>query len=121
RRGLIAFDLTSIPPNATITGATLSMFLTRSGPNSAGVNMSLSKVLSDWGEGASDAGSPGGMGAPAQTADATWIHTFYNTSFWSTPGGDFSATTSATTPVGPENTTHTWTGSGLLADVQSLV
>ena len=27
RRGLIAFDLTSIPTNATITGATLSMFL----------------------------------------------------------------------------------------------
>ena len=27
RRGLIAFDLASIPTNATITGATLSMFL----------------------------------------------------------------------------------------------
>ena len=60
RRGLIAFDLSSIPNNATITGATLSMFLSRSGPNSAGVNLSLRKVLSNWGEGASDAGSPGG-------------------------------------------------------------
>ena len=121
RRGLIAFDLTSIPANATITGATLSMFLSRSGPNSAGVNISLSKVLSDWGEGASNAGSPGGAGAQAKAGDATWLHTFYNTSFWTTPGGDFSPTISATTPVGAENTTHTWSGSGLLADVQSWV
>ena len=62
RRGLIAFDLASIPTNATITGATLSMFLSRSGPSSAAVNISLSKALRDWGEGASNAGEPGGMG-----------------------------------------------------------
>jgi hypothetical protein len=120
RRGLIAFDLSSIPNNATITGASLSMFLSRSGPNSGGV-ISLSKLLSNWGEGASDAGSPGGSGAPAQTGDATWLHTFYNTSFWTTPGGDFSATVTATTPLGPVNTTHTWSGSGLVADAQSWV
>ena len=30
RRGLIAFDLASIPTNATITGVTLSMFLSMS-------------------------------------------------------------------------------------------
>ena len=77
--------------------------------------------MSDWGEGASNAGSPGGDGAPAQAGDATWLHTFYNTSFWTTPGGDFSPTISATTPVGAVNTTHQWGGSGLLADVQSWV
>ena len=121
RRGLIAFDLTSIPANATITGATLSMYLSKSGPSSAAVNISLSKALRDWGEGASNAGSPGGDGAPAQAGDATWLHTFYNTSFWTTPGGDFSPTISATTPVGAENTTHLWGGSGLLADVQAWV
>jgi hypothetical protein len=121
RRGLIAFDLASIPTNATITGATLSMFLSRSGPSPAAVNISLSKALRDWGEGASDAGSPGGMGAPAEANDATWLHTFYDTSFWTTPGGDFSPTLSATTPVSTVNTTYTWSGSGLLADVQSWV
>ncbi|HEX7516147.1 MAG TPA: DNRLRE domain-containing protein [Chthoniobacterales bacterium] len=121
RRGLIAFDLASIPTNATITGATLSMFLSRSGPSSAAVNISLSKALRDWGEGASDAGSPGGMGAPAEAGDATWLHTFYDTNFWTTPGGDFSPTPSATTPVSKVNTTYTWSGSGLLADLQSWV
>ena len=121
RRGLIAFDLASIPTNATITGATLSMFLSRSGPSSAAVNISLSKALRDWGEGASDAGSPGGGGVQAEANDATWLHTFYDTSFWTTPGGDFSPTVSATTTVSTVNTTYTWSGSGVLADVQSWV
>jgi hypothetical protein len=120
RRGLIAFDLASIPTNTTITEATLSMFLSRPNPNLGPVNISLSRALRDWGEGASDAGSPGGNGAPAQAGDATWIHTFYNTSFWITLGGDFSPILSATTPV-MQNATYTWSGSGLLADVQSWV
>ena len=121
RRGLIAFDLASIPTNATITDATLSMFLSRSGPSSAAVNISLSKALRDWGEGASNAGEPGGAGVQAEANDATWLHAFYDTSFWTTPGGDFSPTVSATTPVSTVNTTYTWSGSGLLADVQSWV
>ena len=120
RRGLIAFDLTSIPTNATLTEATLSMFLSRSGPNPA-ADISLSKALRDWGEGASNAGPQGGRGAPAEPGDATWIYNFYNTSSWTTPGGDFSPILSATTPVSMENTTYTWSGSGLLADVQSWV
>jgi hypothetical protein len=97
------------------------MFLSRSGPSSAAVDISLSKALRDWGEGASNAGSPGGAGAQAETGDATWIHNFYDTSFWTTPGGDFSPMLSATTPVSTVNATYTWSGSGLLADVQSWV
>ena len=87
RRGLIAFDLASIPANATITGATLSMFLSKTHGGSAAI--SLSKALRDWGEGASDAGEPGGAGVQSEAGDATWIHTFYNTSFWTTPGATF--------------------------------
>jgi hypothetical protein len=119
RRGLIAFDFTSIPSNATITGATLSMFLSKTHGGSAAV--SLSTVSRDWGEGASDAGEPGGMGVQAEPGDATWFHTFYNTSFWTTLGGDFSPTVSATTTVSTVNTIYTWSGSGLLGDVQAWV
>jgi hypothetical protein len=68
RRGLIAFDLASIPTKATITGATLSMFLSRSGPSSATVNISLSKALRDCGEGASNADW---QDNPAQAAEIT--------------------------------------------------
>ena len=120
RRGLIAFDLSSIPTNATITRASLSMYLSRTGPVYPD-DISLSKALHDWGEGASNAGDPGGQGTQAQTGDATWLHTFYNTSFWTTPGGDFSPTLSATTTVEAWDTTYQWSGAGLLADVQSWV
>ncbi len=121
RRGLIAFDLSSIPANATITGATLSMFLFQSGPFPGAVDISLSKVSRDWGEGASNAGEPGGGGVQAEPGDATWLHTFYSSVLWTTPGGDFSATASATTPITTDNMTYTWSGSGLIADVQSWV
>jgi hypothetical protein len=120
RRGLIAFDLASIPTNATITAATLSMYSNRPRPNDAPVDVSLNRALRDWGEGASDAGDPGGIGAQAETNDATWIHNFYDTSFWATAGGDFSSNISATRPI-MENAIYMWSGSGLLADVQSWV
>jgi hypothetical protein len=120
RRGLIAFDLSSIPTNATITAATLSLFSNRPRPNDGPVDVSLNRVLREWGEGASDAGEPGGIGAQAEKNDATWLHNLFDTSFWTTAGGDFSATPSATTPV-LENGTYTWSGTGLLADVQSWV
>ena len=121
RRGLIAFDLTSIPANATIMDATLSMFLSTPHGQTATINISLNKALHAWGEGASDAGDPGGMGAQAEVNDATWLHTFFDTIFWTAPGGDFSPTASATTPVSAVNTTYIWSGSGLVADVQGWV
>lgn len=102
RRGLIAFDLTSIPADATVTGVTLSLFVSKTSPNPAAqtVNISLHLAAQNWGEGLSDADSVGGgPGAPAQSGDATWLHTFHNTGLWATAGGDFPSTPSATTAV----------------------
>jgi len=121
RRGLIAFNVSSIPANATITGATLSMFLFQSGPGFNSGDVSVSKVLRNWGEGESNAGEPGGGGIQAEPGDATWIHTFYSSALWTTPGGDFSATASATTPITTASMTYSWSSSGLIADVQSWV
>src|SRR5213078_2278100 len=87
RRALIAFNLSSIPTDATVTSVTLTLRLTRIGPQHPS-DISLQKILRDWGEGASDAGTPGGSGATAQPGDATWIHTFFDTSFWANAGGD---------------------------------
>ena len=121
RRGLIAFDLSAIPTNATVTDASLSMFLSTPHAQTKSFNVSLHKALNAWGESASDAGEPGGMGSPAQDDDATWLHTFYNSVFWTTPGGDFSANASATTGVSTTNMAYTWAGSGLIADVQGWI
>jgi len=118
RRGLLMFDIAgSLPPGAVVTNATLSLEVSRtiSGPGS----VELHRLLSDWGEGASDADGEEGTGTPAATGDATWIHTFYDTGFWASAGGDFSATVSAFQSVdgtGP----YAWGSTPeMVADVQS--
>lgn len=116
RRGLIKFDIASnVPPGATIVSASLTLTVdqTNSGPS----NVELHTVSADWGEGASVASGSGGNGAIAQTNDATWLHNFYNNSFWITPGGDFNAAISATTSINGVGIYH-WTSPELIADVQ---
>jgi hypothetical protein len=97
RRAVIAFDLSSIPAGSTIQSAALTLHLSRTifGPTS----VELRKLTKDWGEGTADADSNEGGGTVAGPGDATWLHTFYDTQFWTTPGGDFSAVVSATTIV----------------------
>ncbi|HSH39164.1 MAG TPA: PQQ-dependent sugar dehydrogenase [Chthoniobacterales bacterium] len=119
RRGLVAFDLTSIPANATVTAVTFAMF--DSSFIAKAVNISLHKVARDWGEGPSNAGSPGGSGTQAQRDDATWLHNFFDTSRWAAAGGDFSSSSSATTAVNGTNRIYEWSGGGLVADVQSWI
>jgi hypothetical protein len=121
RRALVAFNLAAIPTNATITGASLSLFLSRPRSDNSTETITLQKTLKDWGEGASNAGSPGGGGVPAQAGDATWLYNSFNTSFWAAPGGDFSSTISASTAVSTNNRAYTWSGSGMVADVQSWI
>jgi hypothetical protein len=99
RRGVIAFDITGhIPPGSTITAVTLSMNMSRTIDVTARI-VELHKLLADWGEGTSIAPGGEGDGAPATTNDATWRHRFFDTIFWTTEGGDFSATVSATQSV----------------------
>lgn len=118
RRGLVAFDVGGIPATATITGVSLTLHMSRtvSGPQ----NIRLHRVLADWGEGTSDAGRGEGGGTTPTTKDATWVHRFFTTETWSSPGGDFDPTPSATLSVNQQGD-YTWSGSGLVADVQSWV
>jgi hypothetical protein len=77
----------------------------------------LYRVTADWGE----AGSVGlGEGAAAESGDATWSHRFWNTTTWTTAGGDFMPVPSATQAV-VDTATYEWIGAGLVADVQSWV
>jgi len=119
RRALLAFDLAGqIPAGSTILTVTLQMQMsqTRAGI----VPIQLHKLNADWGEGASNGGDPGGNGAPAQTGDATWLHARFDTAQWTTAGGDFVTTTSATTPVGAVGS-YTWRSAQMVADVQGWV
>jgi hypothetical protein len=118
RRGVLAFDIAgNVPAGSTILGVTLSMNMSRT-PFDTARFVELHKLLADWGEGTSDANNEEGMGAPATTNDATWRHRFFDTIFWTTEGGDFSPTVSASQSVGPIGV-YTWSSSQMRADVQS--
>lgn len=116
RRALLAFDLSAIPPDSTITAVTLRLNLSRT--KAQAKNVSLHLALADWGEGSSNAGGEEGGGALVTTGDATWIHRFYPGMLWSSPGGDFAGTASATTLANKE-AVYTWTSAQMAADVQA--
>lgn len=124
RRALIAFDVAgSVPPGSTILTAELRLQLDQS--TTSNDPYSLHVVTSDWGEGTSDSGvgpglgGGGGGGAFATPGDATWLHTFFNTATWTTAGGDFNPTASATTNVSLPLGRKTWSSAQMVSDVQS--
>jgi spore coat protein A len=117
RRALIQFDIAgAIPAGATINSVTLT--LTRNKGKNASPSMPLHRLLAAWGEGTSDAPDEEGAGASATTGDATWMHTFYPTSTWTSPGGDYVGSASATTVVGNSNGPYTWSSATMVSDVQ---
>jgi hypothetical protein len=115
RRALLAFDVSSIPTGAVIDSVQLVLTVTNT-PETAPRLFRVFRVLADWGEGASN--SLQGMGAPAQTNDATWANTFFPSSLWSTQGGDVAAAASDSTDVAGFGT-YTWHSAGLASDIHA--
>ncbi len=119
RRALLAFDLTSLDPAATINTADVSLVLSQIGPAGT-ADFSLHRLSEDWGEGFS---AGGGQGSPAALGDATWTARFFdpvNPLNWSTVGGTFASAASATVSVGTiVGGTYHWTSAPLAADVQT--
>ncbi len=108
RRALVYFEVAkNVPANATIDSVRLSLYFSRT--SGVGTNVDLHRVLKDWGEGTSMQG--GGQGATATQNDVTWLYTFNNVASptsspaWTTPGGDFDPTVSATIYAGTGLTT----------------
>src|SRR5438045_1804468 len=117
RRGVLAFDIAgNIPAGSTILGVTLSLNMSRTGLDTART-VELHKVLADWGEGTSVAPGEEGDGAPATPNDATWRHRFFDTIFWTTEGGDFSATASASQSVGAIGM-YIWSSTQMIGNVR---
>jgi hypothetical protein len=119
RRALLAFDVAgALPAGATITAAWLTLEVTDVAlDGAASVAVRAHRLLADWGEG--DSFALGGRGAEPEPGDATWLHTFYDHAFWTTPGGDFVPAASAARDVGMPGA-YTWPSTpGLIADVQS--
>ncbi|MBL9140573.1 MAG: DNRLRE domain-containing protein [Phycisphaerae bacterium] len=117
RRAALRFDLSSIPAGSTITSVTFKLYMTQS--TSGAQVCTMHKATESWGEGASFAF--GGGGTSPEPGDATWNYRFWPTTQWSTPGGQFVSTASATKSI---NGVGFWTFTStpaLVADVQSWV
>jgi hypothetical protein len=119
-RGLLHFDLSSIPPGSKVTRADL--FLEVTDVPTDGYAPALyhihHRVLSAWGEGA---GKGGGSRAPAAlTNEASWNAAFSFVTNWTTPGGDFSPVLSAEEPIAAVNQYQFFSAlhTQLLADTQ---
>ncbi|HEX7527848.1 MAG TPA: IPTL-CTERM sorting domain-containing protein, partial [Thermoanaerobaculia bacterium] len=120
RRAFLRFNLAGIPAGVTVSSAQVRLSLTRA--NSGSVFGSLYRVSGAWGEGTSDAGIPGGSGAPATAGDPTWTMRVYPGTPWTTPGGDTAASPSATTLLGSSVVDYLWTTTpALVSDVQGWV
>ncbi len=118
KRAVMFFDVAgAVPFDANILDVSLEVFCSRSqgGPQT----MRLHRVLSDWGEGTSDAGNPGGQGTVSTTGDATWIHTFHPSTFWTTPGGDYDPAVSASVGMNLPNP-YAFSSAQLVADVEDM-
>jgi hypothetical protein len=118
RRAFLRFDVAgAVPAGSTVSSAELRLSLTRS--NSGSVSASLHRVSGAWGEGTSNAGDPGGKGAPATAGDATWTQRVYPATPWTVPGGDAALTASGTTLIGSSLTDYIFTTTpAMAADVQ---
>ncbi len=123
RRALLHFDIAgSLPPGAVIQSVTLTLHMSQT--NTGTRTFTLHRLQQDWGEGASNSGSPGGGGGPALNNDATWCYRFYNqgdpgaSPVWSPYGGEFDTTASASAGVDGVDF-YSWTSPQMVADVQS--
>lgn len=119
KRGLLYFDITEaqLPMGTTVTHASLDVRLSRT--NAGPHDINLHRVLADWGEGRSNAAGSGGRGSASQSGDATWLHSFFSTELWTTPGGDFMALPSGSLSVGGPGA-YTWESTGeMVQDVQA--
>ncbi|MCH8241477.1 MAG: hypothetical protein IH897_02570, partial [Planctomycetes bacterium] len=117
RRAVIAFDIAgSIPPDSTINGVTLRLFMSRS-PTGASMLTFLRRLDADWGEGTSNDSGGEGSGALATVGDATWANTFFPNGFWNSAGGDFTVFPSGAAAVAGIGI-YTWSSDQMVADVQ---
>jgi hypothetical protein len=118
RRALVRFDLSALPPGSQVLEVQLEAFMVRlREPQTIG----LHRLTSSWGEGAANGGEAG-VGAPATPGDATWSHRFWPSQPWSTRGGDYLLSASASTPVAGWPAPVVWTSTpALVDDVQGWV
>ncbi len=121
RRTVMKFDFPGLPPGTPVADVTLEITVVQMSPTGpTNRPLDLHRMLGDWSEGDSDAGSPGGNGTDTELGDATWIHSSFPGSLWVTPGGDFAPQVSATRSI-TSTSQYLFSSQTMRADVQAWV
>lgn len=119
RRALLYFDVGSVlPVGAVVTAATLRVTVEREAVGTGPSSASLHAAVSGWGEGPSDPLGSEGTGTAAQNGDATWQHAFFGGAAWTTPGGDFALSASASTTLSGLGNAL-FSAPGMIADINA--
>jgi hypothetical protein len=107
-----------VPAGSTINSVSLTLSVTRTPSGGANSLFDVHRVLESWGEG-NNSGS--GMGTAADANETSWNNRFSPGTPWTTPGGTFSSTISASRSIAGDGS-YTFTSTpGLVSDVQSWV
>lgn len=121
-RALIRFNVAGISSTATISAVTVILTITRApsaGP--ATVTDTLYRVTGAWVEGTGiGQGTGGGAGGQQVVGAVCWTYSQFSTVAWTNAGGDYIGSPSAIAIAGTSGTV-TFTGSGLVSDVQAWV
>jgi hypothetical protein len=123
-RTLVAFDVSSIPKTAKIDQVILSFTMGKSGINASGDTISVHKVTQAWSEGTTDEtceyANQNYCTYPGATITSgggvTWNSASHGTTAWTTAGGTFTSTASATNNNG---IVSSFTSAGLIEDVKA--
>lgn len=118
RRGLIRFDVDRLGTNVVISSATLRLHVSQA--NASPTDVSLHRVVGDWGVGTTDAPGGEGGGGPATPGSATWNDAFFGDTPWTNAGGDFDLAAGAIREVGGVGW-YEWTSDMLARDVQDML
>ncbi len=115
RRSLLRFDLSALPQGTSITAVSLHLHLTT--VSTATTTLSLHRVTSPWSEGPANPAGNESAGLPATTGDVTWLSSHHPETTWSSPGGDFLPTASASATVGTTEGIVSWSDARLIDDL----
>jgi hypothetical protein len=122
-RTLVAFDLSSLPKTATIDEVTLSFTMSKAGIKIATDTVLVHKITQQWSEGTTDdlceyssdrCHTPGA--AIVSGGGVTWTSASHGTTVWTTAGGTFASTASASNYSG---VIPSFSSAGLIADVKA--
>ena len=118
RRGVLAFDITgNVPAGSTITSVTLTLNMSKT-PSNTARTVELHRLLADWEEGTSQASGRRRHGSARHSQRCHVAPSLLRYHFWTTEGGDFFGTVSASQSVGAIGS-YTWSSAQMVADVQS--